>query len=561
MRGKFVTFTLLASALALEALAATGVQAQAGASAPTSQYEKIVASAYATDQPGAAVLVAKGGEIVFLDAVGRADLELGVALAPDMVFEIGSITKQFTATAIMMLAEEGKLSVSDPITRHLPDYPSYGDSITIEHLLTHTSGIVSYTGIPGYMRTEVHKDVSVQQLIDVFKDLPVEFAPGERYVYSNSGYILLGAIVEAASGMRYEEFVEQRIFQPLGMKHSYYGCSGCIIPRRASGYEAGEGGYANQRYLSFSQPYAAGSLMMTVEDLYRWTRALFGGELVSSGSLERMTTPFVLNNGDSTSYGYGLSTDDVRGHRAIRHGGGIFGFRTHAIYLPEDDVFVAVFSNTTVGDVGPGFVATKLAALAVGDPFPEFDEITLAEDVLRRYVGVYQIDENTQRVVDLREGALHTQRTGGQWVRAYPTSENHFFYRTSLSHFEFVVEGGRVTAMLMYQGGSRQAEKAVKVSDDVPSRKAIVLDRAILERYVGVYELRPGFDLTVSLDGDRLMAQATGQGALQIHAETETEFFLEEVDAQITFIVGPDGTVSELILHRGGRDMRARRKG
>ena len=562
MRRNIVTYALIAVAFAIESVAPEWAHAQAVAAAGTSQYEKIVRSAYAADEPGAAVLVAKGGEIVFLDAAGMADLELGVELASDMVFEIGSITKQFTAAAIMMLAEEGKLSVSDPITRHLPDYPSYGDGITIEHLLTHTSGIVSYTGIPGYMQTQVRKDVTVEELIDVFEDLPVEFAPGERFAYNNSGYILLGAIVEAASGTSYEEFVREHIFEPLDMKQSYYGCSRCIIPRRVSGYQSGDEGYGNQQYLSFTQPYAAGSLMMTVEDLYRWNRALFGGEeLVSAESLERMTTPFALNSGDTTGYAYGLATADVRGHRAIRHGGGIFGFVTDAVYLPKEDVFVAVFSNNTANDVGPNFVATKLAALAAGDPFPEFDEITLTDDVLRRYVGVYEISENAQRLVTVRDGALHTQRSGGQWIKAYPTSENHFFYRTSLSHFEFVVEGGQVTGMLMYQGGSHEPGKAVKVSDDVPTREAIVLDPAILERYVGVYELQPGFDLAVSLDGGQLMAQATGQGAFQLHPETETEFFIEEVDAQVTFVVGPDGKVGELILHQGGRDMRARRKG
>lgn len=561
MRRNIIGYALVAVAFAIESVAPEWAHAQAVAAAETSQYEKIVRSAYAAGEPGAAVLVAKGGEIVFLDAAGMADLELEVELAPDMVFEIGSITKQFTAAAIMMLAEEGKLSVSDPITRHLPDYPSYGDGITIEHLLTHTSGIVSYTGIPGYMQAQVRKDVTVEELIDVFKDLPVEFAPGERFAYSNSGYILLGAIVEAASGMSYEEFVRERIFEPLDMKQSYYGCSRCIIPQRASGYQSGDEGYANQQYLSFTQPYAAGSLMMTVEDLYRWNRALFGGKLVSPESLEMMTTPFVLNGGDTTDYAYGLMPSDIRGHRAIRHGGGIFGFVTDAVYLPNEDVFVAVFSNNTANDVGPNFVATKLAALAVGDPFPVLDEITLTDEVLRRYVGVYEISENAQRLVTVRNGALHTQRSGGQWIKAYPTSENHFFYKTSFSHFEFVIEGGQVTGMLMYQEGSREGEKAVRVSDEVPTRRAIVVDSAILERYVGVYELQPGFDLAVSLDGGKLMAQATGQGAFQLHPETETEFFIEEIDAQVTFVVGPDGKVGELILHQGGQDVRARRKG
>jgi CubicO group peptidase (beta-lactamase class C family) len=394
-----------------------------------------------------------------------ADLELAVSLAPDMVFEIGSITKQFTAAAIMLLSEEGKLAVSDPMTKHLTSYPSYGQNITVEHLLTHTSGIVSYTGIPGYMLSRVRNDVTPQQLIDVFKDLPVEFAPGERYAYNNSGYILLGAIVEAVSGMRYEDFVRKRFFEPLGMKTAYYGCSTCIIPRRASGYDGGPNGVTNQRYLSFTQPYAAGSLMMTVSDLHRWTRALFGGKVVSLASLKQMTTPYVLKNGEPTGYGYGLGIANFRGRRAIRHGGGIFGFSTDALYMPEQDVFVAVFSNSAGAGISPGVPASRLAALAVGDPFPEFTEVALSEDVLRRYVGVYEINKDARRTVTLRDGALYTQRTGQAQIRASAASDTRFFYRTSLSYFDFVVEGGKVTAMVMYQDGGTPGERAVKVPD------------------------------------------------------------------------------------------------
>ena len=437
----------------------------ASASQSASEYATILSSAYKSDQPGAAALVAKGDGILFLGAAGMADLELAVPLAPDMVFEIGSITKQFTAAAIMLLSEEGKLAVSDPMTRHLRSYPSYGQNITVEHLLTHTSGIVSYTGIPGYMASKVRNDVTVQQLIDVFKDLPVEFAPGERYAYNNSGYILLGAIVEAASGMRYEDFVRKRFFEPLGMKTAFYGCSTCIIPRRASGYDGGPNAFTNQRVLSFTQPYAAGSLMMTVSDLHRWSRALFGGKVVSEASLKRMTTPYVLKNGQPTGYGYGLSIADLRGRRAIHHGGGIFGFVTDALYLPDQDVFVAVFSNNAAGGSNPGLPASKLAAFAVGDPFPEFTEVSLPEDVLRRYVGVYEISKDASRTVTVLDGALYTQRTGGAQTRAIAASPTRFFYRTSLSYFDFVVADGRVTAMMMHQDGSAQAERAVKVPD------------------------------------------------------------------------------------------------
>jgi CubicO group peptidase (beta-lactamase class C family) len=539
--------------LALSTLAPLSASAQSA-----EQFQSVLAALYPADEPGAAALVARDGDVVFLAASGVASLELGVPLAPDMVFEIGSITKQFTAAAIMMLLEEGKLALDDPITKFLPDYPAYGEGITVEHLLTHTSGIVSYTEIPGYVASEARKDVSLEELIDVFKDLPVEFEPGERYAYNNSGYILLGAIIEKASGMPYAEFIQERIFDRLGMNDSYYGSHSRIIPRRASGYSLEGDTYTNASFLSMTQPYAAGALMTTVEDLLRWNQALFGGQVVSDGSLERMTTPYTLNNGNSTGYGYGLAVGDVRGHAAIRHGGGIFGYVTDAIYLPEQKVFVAAFSNNTGKNVS--MAGSKLAALAIGDPYPEFEEIALDEEILERYVGVYQIDEETQRIVTVEDGQLYTQRTGSQKVEAFPASETHFFYKHSLSHFELVVEGGEVTGMLMYQGGSKEAEEAVKVSDEVPVREAIDLDPAIYDDYVGVYELGPGFELTVTREDEVLMAQATGQGRVQLFPESETEFFIREIDAQITFVRGAAGIVDELILHQGGRDMPAVRK-
>jgi CubicO group peptidase (beta-lactamase class C family) len=557
---KNIPVTAFWLAMALASAARLPASAQVVQAQETQAYESILAAAYPADEPGAAALVARNGEVVFRGSSGMADLELGVPLEPDMVFEIGSITKQFTAAGIMMLAEEGKLSLDDPITKFLPDYPSYGDDISVEHLLTHTSGIVSYTGIPGYMATEVRKDVTVAELTDVFEDRPVEFQPGERWAYNNSGYILLGAIIESASGMTYAEFVQERIFDPLGMKSSYYGSSSRIIPGRVSGYDGGDGGLTKAAFLSFTQPYAAGALMMTVDDMYRWNQALYGAELISKLSLKRMTTPYVLNNGEETSYGYGLMSRDVRGRHAVGHGGGIFGFVTDAVYLPEEDVFVVVFCNTTASEIDPSFVATKLAAIAIGDPFPDWKEIALDEEILERFVGIYKIDEGAQRVVTVEDGKLYTQRSGGARLRAFPASETQFFYKGSLSYFEFVVEGDEVTGMLMHQGGATDTEEAVKVSDEPPVREAIDLDAAIYDDYVGVYELQPGFDLTVTREGDNLMLQATGQGAVRIFPESETEFFIVEIDVQITFVRSTAGAVDELILHQGGQDMPAKRK-
>jgi CubicO group peptidase (beta-lactamase class C family) len=268
--------------------------------------------------------------------------------------------------------------------------------------------------------------------------------------------------------MSYQEFIKTRLFEPLGLEHTMYGSKTRVVPNRAAGYARNEGEYINAPFLSMTQPYSAGALMSTVEDLHTWNRALFGGQVVSEESLERMTTPYVLNDGDTTTYAYGLGVRDVRGHHAIGHGGGIFGYVTDAVYVPQEDVFVVVFSNNAGSDVGPGFVATKLAAIALGDPYPEWTEVAVSDEVLERYVGVYEIEPGVQRVVTVEDGVLFTQRTGGGRSRAYPSSQTHFFYRGSFSHFEFVLEGGEVTAMLMYQGGAETPERAEKVSDEVP---------------------------------------------------------------------------------------------
>ena len=266
-------------------------------------YSDYLNAAYPADGPGATAIVVKDGEVLFLGARGMADLELGVPLTSDHVFRLGSITKQFTAASIMLLEQQGKLTVDDLITKHLPGYPTNGYEITIEHLLTHTSGIFSYTSIPGYMMgNEIRADLSTEELVEVFDDLEMDFGPGERWSYSNSGYVLLGAIIEKVSGQSYADFVKENIFEPLGMNNSHYGGSQ-LIPDRASGYQAIEDGYTNAPFLSMTQPHAAGSLLSTVGDLARWNAGLFGGDLLTEESVARMTTEFTLNNGEGTGYG------------------------------------------------------------------------------------------------------------------------------------------------------------------------------------------------------------------------------------------------------------------
>ncbi len=528
--------------------------------AVTSRLDAIFKPLAATDQPGAAVIVVKDGQVLLRKAYGAADLELGVPLQPDSVFRLGSITKQFTAVAILMLAEQGKLSLSDPIDKHLPGYPMQGHAITVEHLLTHTSGIQSYTDIPGWMTDRIKGDLKVQELIDGFKKEPMQFAPGTRYRYNNSAYVLLGAIIERVSGQSYEQFVAERIFRPLGMTSSFYGSNEPIIPKRAEGYTADNGVTKNAQYLSMTQPYSAGSLVSTVDDLARWDAALYTDRLLPRPALERAWAPYVLEDGKHTGYGYGWAIGTLRGHRSIEHGGGIPGFSTYALRLPDDRVFVAVLCNSDSPKAAPAYLAKRAAAMAIGNPFPEPVTTQLDAKALERYVGVYEIDGDTRRTVTLEGGKLFTQRTGSPRLEAQPRTETEFFYENSLTWLRFVADaGGRITEMLVYQEGRDEPERATRVSDTVTERPVARVDPALYEAYVGRYELAPGFVLTVTREGDRLMTQATGQQQVEIFPASDTEFFPKVIEARITFVRGPDGEVDRLILRQGGRDMPARR--
>lgn len=523
-------------------------------------FDRIVSAAFAPNEPGAAVIVVKDGQVVFRKAVGMANMELGVPLQPDMVFRLGSITKQFTATAIMLLVEQGKLALSDPIEKFLPDYPTQGHVITVEHLLTHTSGIQSYTDIPGWMTGRIKNDMRVTDLVDAFKKEPMQFAPGTRYAYNNSAYVLLGAIVEKVSGQTYEAFVSDRIFKPLGMTSSYYGSNEPVIPKRVQGYSRDGEKVLNSQYLSMTQPYSAGSLLSSVDDLARWDAALYTEKLLTRASLERMWTSYTLRDGKATGYGYGWSLDKLRGHRAVAHSGGIPGFATFAIRLPDDRVYVAVLSNSDRPKASPSVVARRLAAVAVGRPFPERTAVTVDPKVLAGYAGVYQVDKDSSRTVTVENGKLFTSRPGGRKLEAKPSSESEFFYEDSLTYFTFERDASsRATAMLMYPDGRDDPERAVRVSDVPPAPAVATVSPAVYDAYVGDYELRPGFVMSVTREGDHLMTQATGQQKIEIFPLSETEFFPKVVEARIVFVRGADGKVDQLILKQGGRDMPAKR--
>ena len=420
-----------------------------------SQVDALLSPVFKAGEPGAAVLVMKDGKPLVRKAYGMADLELGVPLQPEHVFRIGSMTKQFTAVAILMLMERGQLALDDPLTKFLPDYPMQGRTVTVEHLLTHTSGIPSYTGLPEWLPL-LRKDMSVAEIIALSKDKPFEFEPGERWNYNNSGYILLGAIIEKVSGMGYEAFLQKHILDPLGLKSTHYGSATRIIPRRIPGYAPGaNNGFLNAEYLSMTQPYAAGSLLSSVDDLASWNEALLAGKLIKRESLEKAWTPYKLKDGSSARYGYGWGIGTVDGRRTISHGGGILGFSSDGILYPEDRLIVIMLTNSTVPERAPGRFTPKIAALAMGKPLPsERTAVAIDPKIFDSYAGEYEIRAGFT-IKFFRQGdKFMTQATGQAAVEIFAESETRFFLKVVDGQVEFVKDAaGKVTGMVLTQNG------------------------------------------------------------------------------------------------------------
>lgn len=518
------------------------------------QFDEMLNAQYVPNEPGATALVAKDGKIIYHKAFGMANLELGVKMEPDMILEIGSITKQFTAVAILMLVEQGKLDLDDDITKFIEDYPTHGHHISIHHLLTHTSGIKSYTSLESWMplwRT----DYETKEFIDIFKNEPMDFAPGEEYRYNNSAYFLLGYIIEIVSGQTYEEFIESNIFKPLGMKSSLYGSNSEIIKKRASGYQK-KGAYVNAEYLSLTQPYAAGSIMSTVEDLYSWNRAIRSNTLVKQEAINLAFTNYELNNGEKINYGYGWAINEIKGSPTVEHSGGIFGYVTNAIYLPKEDVFVAIYSNCDCN--APGQVSTKMAALAIGKPFlDKNDVISVKSETLKKWVGVYDFEDGVTRIITLEDDQLYSQRAGGTKFVLLPTKKNTFSFEESFATLQFQENGKEIKAVF-----ANRIEKTTGVKTDraIPQHNEIQVEPAVLKQYVGVYEIQPEFDITVTLEDEKLMSQATGQQKFQIFPETPTKFFLKVVDAQMEFVENEKGEFDSFILYQGGQEIKGTKK-
>lgn len=520
--------------------------------------DALLQSSYPADGPGVAVIVTDDGKTVYAAGRGLASLDSKTPITPATIFRLGSITKQFSAALMLQLVAEGKVALDDPLSKYLPDFPKPGAEATIAQLLNHTVGVQSYTNIPGWMVEEkTNRAYSTEQMIAEFKDLPSPSKPGEKFAYNNSGYVLVGAVIEKVTGMPWHQAVEERIAKPLGLTSIRYGEMESATPGMARGYTEQEGKVVPSKAIHMSVPHAAGALIGSVEDLAKWNAALHGGKVVPANLYAKMVAPTTLPDGTSEDYGYGIAPRQVRSHKAVGHGGGIFGFSTDSVYLPKEDVFVAVFANSDDPRTDPGMVMMQLAALAVDDPFPTFDKQALDAKAIEPWIGLYKIGEAERRLF-LRDGKLYTQRTGGSELEAHAAGGGKYFYPNSLTWFELKRNAAGTPVVAMHQQGAAVAEESVRAGDIPPEPKAVEVPRATLQSYTGSYNAGAA-KLVVALPADGPMtAKLGGQPEIPLAALSQTEFRTIGVDARLEFLI-EDGKVAAAVLKQNGREMKAAR--
>ena len=533
------------------------------------------------------VLVSDQGKVIYKNGFGMANMEWDIPNQPNTKHRLGSITKQFTAMLILQLVAEGKLDLQAPINTYLTGYPkASGAIITTHHLLTHTSGIPNYTSFPTFMKDHSRNPYTPEEFVKTFADMELDFTPGEKFSYSNSGYFLLGVLVEKLSGKSYEQMLQDKIFIPLNMKDSGYDNHEDILKNRATGYEKQGGDYVNSSYIDMSIPYAAGSIYSTVEDLFKWDQALYTTNILPKEFMTMYFEPQISTSGNSHyAYGWGVGYTQIGSSSdsifAIGHGGGINGFNTNISRTTSNNSLIVLLNNTG----GAPLNAITEAILGIlHDKEYDMPKQSVADAVLTviddkgidagishykkiKNSETYSLSEEEMNAIGyilMRSDRLEESSKLFQLiVEEFPASWNAYdSYAESLMKLgknELAIKNYR-KSVEMNPNNQNGIAALKKLGDDVSDLvKEIKVSNAILKTYLGEYELQPGFTLTVTLEGNQLKAQATGQPAFDLFPKSETEFYLKVVDAQIVFSRNDAGKIDRLTLFQGGQEMIGKR--
>jgi CubicO group peptidase (beta-lactamase class C family) len=577
--------SIVARSLIVCALTLLALQGQATAQSQAQKVAKIdemmtLANKYRIFN--GSVLVAEKGKVIYKKGFGLANMEWNIPNTPETRFRLGSITKQFTATLILQLVEQGKLKLDGKLSDYLPDYrKDVGEKVTLHQLLNHTSGIPSYTSLPGFFNDVSRNPYSVGEFVKKYASNNLEFEPGSKYSYNNSGYFLLGAIIEKLTGQPYERVLKEKIFDPLGMKNTGYDHYATILEKRASGYVKTSDGYLNAPYLDMSLPYAAGSLYSTVDDLYLWDQALYTDRLLSAQSKELMYKP----NLENYAYGWvitkaklGTGTETVP---SIGHNGGINGFNTLLLRYPLQKNLIVMLDNTSQG-ASLDRLAQGITNILYNQPY-DLPRMPLAS-VLRKTIEEKGIDAGVAQYRDLKAhqaniyefGEPELNQLGYQLLQAKKLKEAIEIFKLNVEAYPqgfntydslgeaYLVSGDNELAIKNYKRSlevnpqNTNAASTLKRLEN-PTAAAATVDAKLYEAYIGEYEVTPTFKVILFKDGEKLMTQATGQPAFELYPESADNFFLKVVEAKVTFTRDEKGQVTGLIIHQGGRDVPAKK--
>ncbi|TBR40099.1 MULTISPECIES: serine hydrolase domain-containing protein [Dyella] len=417
------------------------------------------------DGPGYELLIARDDQIVFHQARGSAQIELGVPLHPGQIYRIASITKMFTAVEVLHLAEAGKLSLDDTLETYVPNFPN-GTAIHIRQLLNHTAGVSDHARnpTPGFFA----RNLSTTDLVAAVADRDPAFAPGAQMSYSNGGYILLGAIIEKVTGKPWHVAIRDDQLAPQQLTHTAYGDTSPIVPDRVAGYSTDNPDHnvENASFISASIPAAAGALDSNADDLFHWMRALQTGKLISSRSLSWMSTPTRLANASDPAhpYGMGMYLWKVRGQDMIGHTGQINGFASALAYLPKEHITIVVLANDDEADART--MARRLAAIALGQAYETPVEVPLSTDAMRALEGNYRMDATKVRTLTVTDGRLFAQVTGRHAVPLQATANGRLYFKPDeLSYFLPVRNAsGQVTRLDYFEGGDGPAKALPRVA-------------------------------------------------------------------------------------------------
>lgn len=519
--------------------------------------DRLLAAAYAADGPGASVAISEHGKIVYVGTRGLANVAAKKPITPHSVFRIGSITKQFASAVVLQLSAEGKLKLSDPLSRYLPTYPN-GAAITVAELLNHTSGIQSYTNIPGWM-TEANfaHAYTTDQMIAVFKDLPAPSKPGQAWSYNNSGYFLVGALIEKVTGKPWYQAVDERIVKPLGLTMRYGGDEPRIAAM-ATGYSEDDHGVALAKHIDMSVPGAAGALDGTPSDLARWGYALHHGMVVAAPYYAQMIAPTKLPDGSVKPYGFGLENGTLRGQPTIGHSGGIPGFSTDSLCVPAEELFVAVYANSDQPKTSPESIVRRLAALAIGKPFPTFTATKLDAAAMKPLLGVYQF-KDAKRTLFERDGKYFTRRDDGPESEVFAAKGNRFFYGgDELTWFAVIKNAAGKMIYQRHNNGEDEIDPGTWIGPVPATPAAVAVAPATLASYVGPYTAAIGKVAIAKSANGGLTIQLTGQPPFPLRPTSDNNFMVDQVGAKVTFIV-EGGKAVRLDIVQGGQTLPATR--